>query len=215
MKTPRILPAIVALLGLASPICSAAETWRAPGSFQPVALPPGTRNPFAQGIALGGSAEKEETSESEETRLKKIIKALKVAGVKKGGKTPELLLGPFILTGGTTLPQLIANQTETLVVSKITDTEVTLKFVEKDKSVNVREIPVPYDLTPKVAEFFYGDLIETVAKTSKEGKSALDAKLKSGAVEAIEKNAKDADYQGFAERKTEMMGVHNAPTGGN
>ncbi len=148
-------PALLALgLGLAVTAAHAAPKGKysrigeLPGEKIPEVLQPRERNPFVRREAK--STEPVVEAASEESKLRERLAAMNVTGVVRGGDTSTVLLEGLILKPGHPIPPLIENQTERLAVSRITDTQVEIVFIEIDQRAEARKILVPIDLRPRV-----------------------------------------------------------------
>lgn len=162
------------------------------------------RNPFGQPSVAPTSTMPEEV-ESEEARLRRILSALKVAGVSKSGTDSRALVGTLILSKGRELPSLLRGQRERLVVTSVDAQSVVISFVEQDATAEPRRIILSVDVEPRVDQMLFGEAVEQVAGIGKDGSTAL-GKLPFPGVERALKGAEEAELQGLSSRKFELMG---------
>ncbi|MEI6071675.1 MAG: hypothetical protein WCS31_07770 [Verrucomicrobiae bacterium] len=188
-------------------MCASAQTGATllPEGREPVALRPGERNPFTQKAvqyeAVSGAPE----PVSEESRLRRILSAVKISGLSGGNGKFQVLLGSLIIKPGDTLPPLIGNQTERLRVTTVDTTSLTLSFIEKDPAANARQIVLRFNTRPEISRFMYGEAVEELTKLSSQGQSQLPP-LESPAVAQILKESQDVDLKNMTERKVKLMG---------
>lgn len=204
-KLPMRLPAIAFLVPAFSLPLFALDNDLLPDGRKTVELRPGERNPFVQQAVPVVEQAETPTAETEESRLRKILRSIKVGGISTTGKKASLLLGSLILKEGALLPTLIENQSETLKVTKISEEEIILTFVEKDPSVEARQIIISTGMNPTVATLLYGEAVNKLVPTEKDGRSSLD-NLKFDGLENVFKGAKESELQGLTDRKFDMMG---------
>lgn len=165
------------------------------------------RNPFAQQIAEPPIATANpQEGVSEEARLRRILRAVKVNGVSGTSGKHQVLLGSLILKPGVILPPLISNQIEVLRVVSVDETSMTLEFVEKDPAVDARKIVLPFNLKPEVTQFLYGEAVEDLAQIGPKGQTQLPP-LSSEGVSEIVKGSQDAELKSMADRDVKLMGV--------
>lgn len=123
-----------------------------PGEKQPVLLPNDEKSPFrgietrpatADGALIGG--------ESEESRLRAAFLRLPVRGVAIGDNgNASAVVGSMSLSVGDELPSLFPNQVERVVVLEISESQMTLGFVEHDGSTDKRSIKKVFNVAPRV-----------------------------------------------------------------
>ncbi|MBE2205753.1 MAG: hypothetical protein IAE94_15585 [Chthoniobacterales bacterium] len=177
-----------------------------PDGRQRVELRPTERNPFTQQIAVQTTPTTAQEGTSEESRLRRILRAMKVNAVSgsKGGK--RVLLGSLILEPGNKLPPILKDQAETLRVQSIEDSVIILAFVERDPAVDPRQIVLPFALKPVVSRMMLGDAFEDLAKIGPSGR--IDAPpLTHPGVGDFLKGSQEADLRNLADREVQMMGV--------
>lgn len=166
----------------------------------------GERNPFAQQAVQEQALPASTESVSEEVRLRKVLRALKIGGTSVGKDGPRALLGSIILQPGETLPPLIRNQAEVLRVVSVEESSLTLAFVERDPTADARKVVLPFSMKPEVASFMYGEAVESLLQMGPKGLSKLPP-LKNPDVAEILKSTQEVDLKGMAARDIELMGV--------
>jgi hypothetical protein len=177
-----------------------------PDSRQRVELRPNERNPFAQQIVPEAPTTNPQEGATEEARLRRILRALKIGGVSGSPGHKQVLLGTLILKPGNTLPPIVKNQFEVLRVISVDDASVVLGFVERDSSVSSRQIILPFSVKPEVSQVMIGEALEKLAKVSPTGK--IDAPpLTLQGVDDLLKGSRDADLRNLTDREVETMGV--------
>lgn len=192
-----------------------AALWSASGqpAIDPDLLPAGRtfievrdaeRNPFGQPAVTAPSALPEQ-EESEEARLRRILGALKVAGISGSGSETRALVGTLILEKGRTLPNLLRDQSEKIVVTSVDEKSVVLSFVEQDATIEPRRITLTVDVAPRVDQMLFGEAVEKVVGIGKDGSTSL-GKLPFPGVERTLKGAEESELQGLSTRKFELMG---------
>jgi len=201
------IPHFIALLLVAASAQAASESLLYPDARQALEVRKNERNPFAQQIAESSSpTANAQEGVSEEARLRRILRAVKIGGVSGTPGHRQLLLGSLILKPGVVLPPLISNQAEILRVVSVDDSSMTLEFVEKDPAADARKILLPFDLKPEVTQFLYGEAVEELAQIGPKGQTKL-APLSAGGVVEILKGSQDAELQNMADRDVKLMGV--------
>ncbi len=126
-----------------------AEIGLMPDQKAGIDLPEDERNPFAKrGPAV--TATDVQDNESEESRLRGMIGALKISGYSDGPGERRALLGPFPIAVGRRLPPLIEKQTESLVTRSIEPGSIELVFEERDGKPETRFLLLRFDLRPEV-----------------------------------------------------------------
>ena len=177
-----------------------------PDSRQRVELRPNERNPIAQQIVPEAPPTNPQEGATEEARLRRILRALKIGGVSGPPGHRQVLLGSLILKPGNTLPPIVKNQFEVLQVISVDDASVVLGFVERDSSVSSRQIILPFSVKPEVSQVMIGEALEKLAKVSPTGK--IDAPpLTLQGVDDLLKGSRDADLRNLTDREVETMGV--------
>jgi len=191
---------------LLSPQMASAQNSLLPTGRTPAVLQPNARNPFGQAVTAQEPATIEAT-ETEETRLRRIIGFIKVGGVSGTPDKLRVLLGSLILKSGDTMPPLIEEQKERLQVKGITKDAVELSFVETDPSIDPRLVRIPIMTPPRVAHMFYGEAVENLVSIApKPAQKALASVPLKGVQDFIE-DSKAIDLRNVTDRKVEMMGV--------
>ena len=187
-----------------------------PDGRQREELRPNERNPFIQAIPPEAVTTKPEEGATEEARLRRILRAMKIGGVSKGPDNKHVLLGSMILKPGKTLPQILNNQIEVLRVLSVNDNAVVLEFVEKDPSVSTRQLFLPFSIKPEVTQMMVGEAFEELTKVGPSGKISAPPLTNAG-VDDFLKGSREADLRNVADRDVKMMGVptnaENSPKG--
>ena len=130
---------------------SASDIGTLPSQRIPATVNEGDRNPFATRIAISEESVGEFNGDSEESRIRQVFSRLNVTGrVPGNGGSPRVLVGDLILAEGELVPQVIENQTDVLRVTRITDKEVELTWVDEEATAAPRRLPIPIDLSAKV-----------------------------------------------------------------
>jgi len=115
-------------------------------------LAPSERNPFGFKPKELDKVAPEET-ETQESKIRAIFKAMAVSGVRRGPDGEQMALaGDLILREGQEVKPVLADQTELLMVSKIEPAKVELTFVENKDSTQPRTIVMPISNRPLVAQ---------------------------------------------------------------
>ena len=128
----------------------AQEEFVLPEDKKPVELQPGERNPFARRGPATETTFVEEDTESEESKLRAILEAMKVSGFTRSDNGNSVLLGYLRLEPGMLLPPLRENQTEQLRVVSIDEQQVELLFVDPPERQLNRTIRLRFDPRPRV-----------------------------------------------------------------
>ncbi|MFT5105120.1 MAG: hypothetical protein ACI9UA_000738, partial [Pseudoalteromonas tetraodonis] len=147
IKTAMTLLA-VALGSVEARAESASDIGTLPSQRIPAAVDSGDRNPFATTIAIREDIPGNFEGDSEESRIRKVFQGLKVTG-RVG--VARVLVGDLVLKEGAIVPQVIENQTDILKVTKITDTEVELTWIDEEVVDSPRKLPIPIELDPVVS----------------------------------------------------------------
>lgn len=193
---------------LLAPLCAHATSDPSllPDGRQKVELRPSERNPFVQQIAPEVAPATAQEGTSEEARLRRILRAMKIGAVSGAPDSRQVLLGSLILKPGRTLPPILKNQFEVLRVLSVDDTSVVLAFVERDRSASARQIILPYSVKPEVAQVMFGEAFEKLTEVGPNGKIQAPALTLPG-VEDFLSGSRDADLRNMADRDVQMMGV--------
>jgi len=203
-RTPHFF-LLFLLLSVNAP--AASESLLYPDGRQVLDVRSNERNPFVQQLVEPSSTTTSpQEGASEEARLRRILKAVKISGGASKSGHRQLLLGSLILKPGVILPPLLSNQSEALRVISVDDSSLTLEFVEKDPSSDARKILIPFDLKPEVTQFLYGEAVEELAQIGPRGQTKMPP-LTAGGVTEILKGSQDAELQNIADRDVKLMGV--------
>ncbi len=176
-----------------------------PDGRQTVDVRAGERNPFTQQAAPEQGATASSESASEEARLRRIIRAVKIGGVSGGNGQFRILLGSLILSPGETLPPIIRNQSEMLRVLSVDESSLTLAFVERDPSADPRKIVLPVGMKPEVSQFMFGEAVESLLQIGPRGAPKLPP-LESPAVAEILNSSQEVELRNVADRDVKLMG---------
>lgn len=176
-----------------------------PDARKTIELREGERNPFGQAVVVEESGTPEDQTQSEESRLRRILGTLRVSAISGSDSMARVLLGPMILRKGAPVPRILRDQQEQLTVESISKEKVVIAFVEKDTTLaEPRRIIIPVTLDPVVQEMLSGEAVEKLAGGAQAGRAALP-KLPLQGVEQVLKGAKDADLQNLTSREFELM----------
>ena len=135
---------------------SAADIGILPSQKIPATVDAGDRNPFATRTPTPNVTPGLDT-ESEESRIRQIFAGLRVTGRVPASKgIPRVLVGDLILKEGVELPQLIENQTDRLQVTRITDKEVEITWIDEEVAEQPRKLLIPINLNPDVTVLLPG-----------------------------------------------------------
>ncbi|MDE0571518.1 MAG: hypothetical protein OSB44_12600 [Verrucomicrobiales bacterium] len=107
------------------------------------------RNPFAirakeEQIISGAD------SQTEEAKIRSVLEKLHVSGVAKGIHGYKVQLGGVILVEGKKIPKLINEQTDDLIVTKITPSMIEITWAGDEEADEPRQLTIAVDLEPKV-----------------------------------------------------------------
>ncbi len=177
-----------------------------PDGRQKVELRPTERNPFAQQIAPEVVQANPQEGATEEARLRRILRAMKIGGVSGTPGDRRALLGSLILKPGDIVPQILKNQFEALRVLSVDETAVVLAFVERDSAVSARQIVLPLAIKPGVSQVMVGEAFEELTKVGPSGKIVAPPLTIQG-VDDLLKGSREADLRNMADRDVQMMGV--------
>jgi hypothetical protein len=196
------------LLFLLSPLLlrASSDSSLLPDGRQRAELRPSERNPFAQQITPEAAPATTQEGATEESRLRRILRAIKIGGVSGTAGHKQVLLGSLILKPGTVLPPILKNQFESLRVLSVDDTSVVLAFVERDPSVESRQIVLPYRIQPEVTQVMYGEAFEELTKVGPSGKIEAPPLTLQGANDLL-KGSREAELRNMADRDVQLMGV--------
>jgi hypothetical protein len=182
-------------------------------------LAPSERNPFAFKPKEAAKAAAEET-ETQESKIRAIFKAMTVSGVRRGADGElTALAGDLILRGGEEVKPVLPEQTEVLMVSKIEPKKVELTFVENKDSTQPRTIVMPIKNQPLVAQKLFAqpqgsrNMYYPGARAAAAGVAAvLSVAGGSGAASVGESSDHAAAYDASAGDVPNGIGVITAPT---
>jgi len=206
MALPRWFSAFACLLVIPLGAHAATDPSLFPDGRQKVELRATERNPFAQQIAPEVAPTNAQEGTTEEARLRRIFRAMKVGAVSGTPGNRQVLLGPLILKPGRTLPPMLNNQFEVLRVLSVDDTSVVLAFVERDRSASARQIVLPFGIKPEVTQVMFGEAFEKLTQVGPSGKIEAPPLTMQG-VEEFLNGSREADLRNMADREVQMMGV--------
>lgn len=119
-------------------------------------LAPSERNPFAEKVKEEKKLAVEDT-ETQEARIRAIFRELTVSGMRSGSDGRRMaLVGDLILREGEEVRQVLPDQTEILIVSRVDDKKVELVFVENKDATQPRTIVLPVNGQARVAQRLAG-----------------------------------------------------------
>lgn len=177
-----------------------------PEGRQKVELRPSERNPFTQQVSVEAPPTESDEGTTEESRLRSILRAVKIGGISGKPGRKHVLLGSLIIKPGDTLPPILNNQFEVLRVVSVDDASIILAFVERDKSQDARQVVLPIAIKPEVTQFMYGEAFEKLIKVGDNGQ--IDAPpLTNQGVDDFLKGSQQADLKNMADRDVQLMGV--------
>lgn len=179
-----------------------------PEKREPEKVLEGERNPFGL-VSLPPEEEEEEVesiqTETEEMRLRRILLNMRISGLSGSEGSYRVMLGPMSLIEGDILPRLFTDQAEVLRVTKITDRELQLSFLEKDPNLPPRTIGLGFDLRPRPQALLAGELFKKLVPFTPKGLPELEP-IELPSVQAVTEGAKAANFGGLIERSSELMG---------
>ena len=112
------------------------------------------RNPFVSRLVKKATVV--EDRDAQETKIRSVLSTMEVKGTSKGKNGVIVLMGPLVLEEGAEVPQLIENQTQKLIVTKVKSTEVELTWVDEPGVRRAEEGPrkfiKSFNLKPKVGK---------------------------------------------------------------
>lgn len=115
------------------------------------------RNPFAVRVEdVSEPTVVEDKTESQESKIRKVFLDMEVNGVTNSNGKSKVLLGDMILEKGSLVPEVIANQTQRLIVSNVDKTKIVLSWVEPSDSGKPRQLLIPVNLNPVVGTVLHG-----------------------------------------------------------
>jgi hypothetical protein len=185
-----------------------------PNARKPVEVKPNERNPFARAAGkVSDEAVPTAQPVTEQKRIERVLRAMRVGGVLESAPGRRVLLGPMSLGSGEEVPRLFVNQVETLVVDSIDDRKVVLRFSKPDPSGGKRLIILPFDIKSsreKVEELLPGELMVKKVPLDADGLPAFPA-LTNVAADAMLKAAEQQNFRGLVDRQTEMFTAPAVP----
>lgn len=235
MKTPLLLLALLVLLPFAAAAQTATNTMtpeeekRAamrlpdldrtalePGARKPLYVREGSRNPFGL-LSVPPPEEEKEIKievETEEMKIRRILGNMRVVGVSGGPGSYRVALGSMLLAMGDIVPRLFANQGEVLRVDDITDRQIVLSFVERNKQQDMppRTIGLGIDLSPRVRSLLPGEVFTSVIQFDEKGAQSMEP-LKTKGVEAIVRAIKTNSLtEALTDHRRALLGDSAIPT---
>ena len=112
---------------------------------------PSERNPYAKRIV---EEEEQVDAESEAAQILKLLSTLRIHGFSRDekGNVKTVLCGDLRFTEGAAVPQLLPEQNDRLIVSRVTNHEVELSWRTENgrKSGDGRKLIIPFNLEPKI-----------------------------------------------------------------
>lgn len=141
---------------------------------------------------------------TEEEKIRRVLRSLRVGGLSGLPGSYRVLLGPLSLGEGDQLPRLFANQAENLRVQSVSTREVVLQFVEADEGEEPRTIALSFDLSPGVDPLLVGEMFLKVVPVDGEGNVALPPRMPAS-VDAVMQGMRGQDWQSLVDRSTELM----------
>ncbi len=163
-------------------------------------ISPQELNPFSTRSKTVAAAAKGPEEETQESKIRKILGALGVSGVRLDGAGRRMaLVGDIILREGTRVVPVLPEQTETLVVSKIAPDKVELVFVETKEATLPRTITLRVNRQAQVAQLLSGQAragremyVATATRAAQAGQAAAQAAAGVAAAAAVEPVAPEA-----------------------
>lgn len=123
---------------------------------QGVIVQPGEQNPFGFPKQVKKEASVNKAQYSEEDQIRDVLSSLQVRGVIGGGRI--VLLGDLILEEGEFVDDVLPGQLERLLVKEITDSMITIEWVEEFKRKVPRDMKIPIDMTTRVEALLKGQV---------------------------------------------------------
>lgn len=201
---PRTFFALLAVFAPSSLLAQRPDLLPSGRTF--VELREGERNPFGQQMTVIQPTDFDTPdSGGEEARLRRLFGAMKVSGASQAGKARRVLVGGMILREDDMVPSILRDQLETIRVTSINDDRVLLSFVERDASVEARQIQIPIALEPTVTQLLFGEAFEKMAAIGPDGRSTLTDVQVTGVDELI-KGSSEANFENVIDRTFQMMG---------
>jgi hypothetical protein len=179
-----------------------------PEKRKPTEVSEEERNPFG---LIGGAAAPEGAAptaavpETEEQKLRRILRNMRISGLSGSQGSYRLLLGSMSIREGDILPRLFSDQAEILRVQSITDREITLAFVEKEDGRPPRTLGLGIGLRNDVRSVMLGDAFTNLVTFDAQGMPNAEP-LSSAGVESYLDGVKAQDKQSILERSSKIMG---------
>ncbi len=206
LSLPSLLSVVLAMVALPWSAQAYSDPSLLPDGRQREELRPAERNPFAQQASTDTTPKATEDRVTEESRIRRIVKAMKFNGVSGSPGNKRVLLGPLILKPGSVLPPLLTNQFEVLKVQEIDDAAVILAFVERDPTIDARQIVLPFAMQPTVSQAMVGEVFENLTAMGPKGEMKIPPLDHPGIAE-LQDASKEANLENVLNRDTNMMGV--------
>ncbi|MDX2082249.1 MAG: hypothetical protein SFU53_15805 [Terrimicrobiaceae bacterium] len=168
------------------------------------------RNPFGAQVSVVEPTVVE-AAESEEARLRRIIRAMRVSGISGSEGDYRAMIGPLVLRAGDRFPPLLRGQFESIKVVSVDPKEIRLAFVERDPTIDARQIVIPFSLEPTVRQLLFGEAFEAMAEIGPDGGTNLPS-LESKGVEEILAGTKESELQSLVERQINFLGEKSNET---
>lgn len=181
-----------------------------PDARKPVEVKANERNPFAGMGKVSDEAVPLAQPVTEQKRIERILRAMRVGGVVESAQGRRILLGSMSLVSGEEVPRLFVNQVETLMVDSIDDRKVVLRFSKPDPSGGKRLIILPFEITPEVEQLLPGEVMVKTVPLDADGLPVFPA-LTNASAEAILKAAEQQEFRGLVDRQTEMFTAPAVP----
>ncbi|MGI9240565.1 MAG: hypothetical protein ACR2RV_07170 [Verrucomicrobiales bacterium] len=187
---------------------TAADIGILPSQKIPASVDKGDRNPFStrhveNNVPIDGI-----DTESEESRIRQVFAGLRVTGHVPASKgSPRVLVGDLILKEGIELPQVIENQTNVLRVTRITNKEVEITWIDEEVAEAPRKLLIPINLEPEVSFLLPGrssQVSSQFVKMSKAEKEAMAGAAKPQVNDPLVNEAEQDDDRSQAPSKREQ-----------
>ena len=107
------------------------------------------RNPFAVRVEKKQNVSTTDGT-TEESKLRGRLNQMRVQGISRGEGGYRAQVGGLILEEGRMVPQLIANQTDVLKVSKVSEKTVEITWVNEEGAEEPRKHILALDIRPMV-----------------------------------------------------------------
>ena len=181
-----------------------------PEKRTPIDVPDGERNPFGL-LSVPPPQEEEAVKveiETEEMKIRRILGNMRVVGV--GGSPGDLrvMVGSMKLAKGDIVPRLFANQGEVLRVEEITDRQIVLSFVERNREQDVppRTIGLGIDLSPRVRSLLPGEFFTSLITFDEKGGQSMEPLGTAGVDTMVEKIKTDKLTEALTEQRRALLG---------